>query len=116
MTESGGDPLVRPADGKIESTTPNMSAGAKLILEMSARLSLPWRPLVVVTGSRLTDVADAYLMDPTVADRVVVVSALGRARRQRHGLAQRRARSPGPTGSSASDFATSRSTGITTSR
>ena len=40
-------------------------------------MSLPWRPLVVVTGSRLTDVADAYLMDPTVADRVVVVSALG---------------------------------------
>ena len=34
---------------------------------------------MVVTGSRLTDVADAYLMDPTVADRVVVVSALGGA-------------------------------------
>ena len=56
-----------------------MSDGAKLILDLSARLSLPWRPLVVVTGSRLTDVADAYLMDPTVADRVVVVSALGGA-------------------------------------
>jgi len=35
--------------------------------------------VVVVTGSRLTEVADAYLMDPTVADRVVVVSALGGA-------------------------------------
>ena len=34
---------------------------------------------MVVTGSRLTEVADAYLMDPTVADRVVVVSALGGA-------------------------------------
>ena len=34
---------------------------------------------MVVTGSRLTDVADAYLMDPTVVDRVVVVSALGGA-------------------------------------
>jgi len=76
-TGSAADPLVRPADGKIESTTPNTSAGAKLILEVSARLSLPWRPVVVVTGSRLTDVADAYLMDHTVADRVVVVSALG---------------------------------------
>jgi hypothetical protein len=78
-TESAGEPLVRPADGKIESTTPNKSQGAKLIVDQSARLSLPWRPLVVVTGSRLTDVADAYLMDPTVADRVVVVSALGAA-------------------------------------
>jgi hypothetical protein len=76
-TGSAGEPLVRPADGKIESTTPNVSDGAKLILELSARLSLPWRPIVVVTGSRLTDVADAYIMDPTVADRVVVVSALG---------------------------------------
>ena len=53
-----------------------MSAGAKLILNLS-QLSLPSRPLVVVTGSRLTDVADAYVMDPSVADRVVVVSALG---------------------------------------
>ena len=76
-TGSAGVPLVRPADGAIEHTTPNMSDGAKLILDLSARLSLPLRPLVVVTGSRLTEVADAYLMDPTVADRVVVVSALG---------------------------------------
>jgi hypothetical protein len=78
-TGSAGDPLVRPADGSIESTTPNGSDGAKLILERSARLSLPWRPLVVVTGSRLTEVADAYLMDPSVVDRVVVVSSLGDA-------------------------------------
>jgi hypothetical protein len=76
-TGSAGVPLVRPADGAIEHTTPNMSDGAKLILDLSARLSSPLRPLVVVTGSRLTDVADAYVMDPTVADRVVVVSALG---------------------------------------
>ena len=78
-TASAAGPLVRPADGAIEHTTPNMSAGAKLIVDQSARLSLPRRPLVVVTGSRLTDVADAYLMDPSVADRVVVVSALGAA-------------------------------------
>jgi hypothetical protein len=78
-TGSAGDPLVRPADGKIESTIPNRSEGAKLILELSARLSLPWRPLVVVTGSRLTDVADAYVIDPTVTERVVVASALGSA-------------------------------------
>src|SRR5204862_8265554 len=39
--------------------------------------SLPYRPLVVATGGRLTDVADAYLIDKTVTDRVVVVSSLG---------------------------------------
>lgn len=78
-TPSPGDPLVRPADGEIDHTTPTLSGGAKLILDQSARLSLPWRPLVVVTGSRLTDVANAYLIDHTVADRVVVVAALGGA-------------------------------------
>ena len=76
-TVSAADRLVRPADGEIDHTTANASAGAKLIVEQSARLSVPSRPLVVVTGSRLTDVADAYLMDNTVVDRVVVVSALG---------------------------------------
>jgi len=78
-TPSASNLLVRPADGTIESTTPNNSDGAKLIRDLSAQLSLPSRPLVVVTGSRLTDVADAYLLDHTVADRVVVVSSLGAA-------------------------------------
>jgi hypothetical protein len=76
-TSSPGSVLARPPDGKIESTAANGSEGAKLILALSAQLSLPWRPVVVVTGSRLTDVADAYLMDPTVAERVVVVASLG---------------------------------------
>jgi hypothetical protein len=74
---SVGPPLVRPSDGNVDATRPNRSEGARLIVEASARLSLPWRPLVVVTGGRLTDVADAYLVDKTVAERVVVVSSLG---------------------------------------
>jgi hypothetical protein len=78
-TGSAGEPLVRPADGDIDHTTPNMSAGGKLIVDLSARRSTPWRPVVVVTGSRLTEVADAYLIDHTVTERVVVVSALGTA-------------------------------------
>ena len=47
-TASAGVPLVRPADGAIEHTTPNMSDGAKLILDQSARLSLP----VAAAGGR----------------------------------------------------------------
>jgi hypothetical protein len=70
-------PLTRPADGQIDSTAPNRSEGARFIVETSALLSLPYRPLVVATGGRLTDVADAYLIDPTIVDRVVVVSSLG---------------------------------------
>jgi hypothetical protein len=76
-TVSIGAPLVRPANGDIDATAANRSDGARLIVDASARLSVPYRPLVVVTGGRLTDVADAYLIDRTVTERVVVVSALG---------------------------------------
>jgi hypothetical protein len=72
-----GAPLTRPADGQFASTAPNRSEGAHLILDTASRLSLPYRPLVVATGGRLTDLADAYLMDPTITERVVVVSSLG---------------------------------------
>jgi len=72
-----GAPLVMPASGSIDETEPNRSEGARLIVDLSKQLALPNRPLVVATGGALTDVADAYLVDPTVADRVVVVSSLG---------------------------------------
>jgi hypothetical protein len=72
-----GAPLVRPASGDIDATPANRSEGALFIVNESARLSLPYRPLVVATGGRLTDVADAYLIERSVTDRVVVVSSLG---------------------------------------
>jgi hypothetical protein len=74
---STGAALVRPGNGEIDSTVPNHSEGARLILDMSKELAKPFRPLVVITGCRLTDIADAYLMEPDVANRIVVVSALG---------------------------------------
>ena len=74
---SVGSPLTRPSDGNIDTTVPNRSEGAQAIVQLSSRLSLPYRPLVVAVGGRLTDVADAYLIDHTVTDRVVVVAALG---------------------------------------
>jgi hypothetical protein len=74
---STGPALTRPASGQIDDTTPNRSEGAHLIVETSLSLTLPYRPLVVVIGGRLTDVADAYLIDSTVTERVVVVSSLG---------------------------------------
>jgi len=83
-TPSDAAKLVRPPNnGQIEAqiaaTIPNSSPGARTIVELSKELSLPYRPLVVVTGGRLTDVADAYLIDPTVTERTVVVSSLGSA-------------------------------------
>jgi hypothetical protein len=74
---SNGDPLTRPASGVLDETSANHSEGANLIIQASNDFSLPYRPLVVLTGGRLTDVADAYLMDHSVPERVVVVSALG---------------------------------------
>jgi hypothetical protein len=76
-TGSTGAPLKRPANGDIDATKPNISEGAKAIVSTSISMSRPSRPMVVVTGGRLTDVADAYLIDHTVVDRVVVVSSLG---------------------------------------
>jgi hypothetical protein len=74
---SVASPLVRPANGDIDATQANRSEGASFIVNESKRLALPYRPLVVVTGGTLTDVADAYLIDRTVVERVVVVSSLG---------------------------------------
>jgi len=76
---SVGPPLVRPATGDIDTTAANHSEGANLIIQKSLKFAPPSPPLVVVTGGRLTDVADAYLIDPTVAKRVIVVSSLGTA-------------------------------------
>jgi hypothetical protein len=72
-----GDPLTRPSSGEIDETQANHSEGANCIIKAANEFSLPYRPLVVVTGGRLTDVADAYLIDPSVTKRVVVVSSLG---------------------------------------
>jgi hypothetical protein len=74
-----GDPLTRPSSGNIDDTIANHSEGANRILEAASEFSLPYRPVVIVTGGRLTDVADAYLIDEThtITQKVVVVSALG---------------------------------------
>ena len=74
-----GAPLVMPASGAIDDTTPNRSEGALLIVSTASQLGLPYRPVVIATGGALTDVADAYLVDHTVTERVVVVSSLGSA-------------------------------------
>src|SRR5215207_7258995 len=69
--------LVRPASGVIEDTVPNRSEGARLILDMAQRYGSAVHPLVIATGSAVTDAADAYLLDPTLPERAVVVSSLG---------------------------------------
>jgi hypothetical protein len=77
VTLSGGKPFTRPTSGDVDDTPANNSAGGELIVDLSRKLSLPWRPVVVLVGTQMTDVADAYLIDNSVVDRVVVVSSLG---------------------------------------
>ena len=77
VVQSDGPPLQRPANGDLEATPPNRSQGAQWIIDAANRLATPYRPLVIVTGARLTDIADAYLLDHTLPDRLVVVSSLG---------------------------------------
>jgi hypothetical protein len=77
LTSSTGPPLVKPASGQIDDTQPNYSEGANLIVREAMSLDPTQLPLAVVTGGSLTDVADAYLVEPEIAERIVVVSALG---------------------------------------
>jgi hypothetical protein len=77
VTSSAGAPLTRPADGLIESTTANRSAGAQLIVDLSQKMATRALPVVIACGTSLTDVADAYLIDPSVVERVVVIASLG---------------------------------------
>lgn len=78
-TASIAPTLVKPNSGVIEDTAPNHSEGARLILEAAARWGTVVHPLAIATGGALTDVADAYLLDPSLADRAVVVASLGRS-------------------------------------
>jgi hypothetical protein len=77
VTTSSGVPLVRPDDGVIDHTKPNNAAGAQMIVNRSRQLSTPTRPVVVISCLPLTNLADAYLIDHSVVDRVVAVAPLG---------------------------------------
>jgi len=78
VTASVAPALTRPHDDVIEETVPNRSEGARLILQAAAEYATPAHPLALATGGALTDIADAYLLDPSLAQRAVVVASLGR--------------------------------------
>ncbi len=61
----------RPASGKIEDTKVIRSAGSELIVA-EARKARKGSPLLVFVGGPLNTVANAYLMDPSIAEKTVV--------------------------------------------
>jgi len=63
--------LVKPASGRIEDTKPIDAPGSRQIVR-EAKAATVEKPLVVCIGGPLTAVADAYLLDNSLADRLVV--------------------------------------------
>lgn len=63
--------LEKPPLGRIEDTQPIGAPGSWLIVS-EAKKATPEKPLVVVMGGALTVASDAYLLDNSIADKVVV--------------------------------------------
>jgi len=68
--------LSRPSSGRIEDTRYYESDGSELILR-EARKASASKPLVVVIGGNPTSVANAYLKDPSIIDKIVVLHISG---------------------------------------
>lgn len=66
-----GSALLKPSSGLIEDTLPDDTPGARLIVN-EAKNASPSQPLVVVMGGPPTTLASAYLLDPSIADNVVL--------------------------------------------
>ncbi|GEM_PF-1989478 len=63
--------LVRPRSGRILDTEPVRSPGCDLIIT-EAHKATPQKPLVVMVGGHLTDVASAYLTAPSISNSLRV--------------------------------------------
>ncbi len=63
--------LQKPLSGQIDDTQPIGAAGSWLIVS-EARKASAEKPLIVVAGGPLTAESDAYLLDPSIADKIIV--------------------------------------------
>ncbi|MDB5104428.1 MAG: carbohydrate-binding protein [Fibrobacteres bacterium] len=66
--------LARAPGGRLEDIRPDTTEGALLLIR-EARKATPARPLVFVSGANLTTAAEALLIDPAIADRMVILGA-----------------------------------------
>lgn len=71
-----GARLLEPASGLYSDTQKLGSEGTELILR-EANKATPERPLLIVAGGPITTLADAYLADPSITNRVVVSWLVG---------------------------------------
>ena len=68
--------LLRPKSNHIEDT-PSLNSAAGQVIVHAAMQASPEKPLVIIAGGQLTAIADAYLQEPQIADRVVVCGIFG---------------------------------------
>lgn len=71
-----GEILLRPASGRIEDTRFKSSPGADLIISEAHKASVA-KPLVILVGGNVSTVANAYLKDPSIAPKVLVLQIHG---------------------------------------
>ncbi|MDB5051096.1 MAG: hypothetical protein JWO30_4167 [Fibrobacteres bacterium] len=64
-------PLTLSPGGSLDDIRPDTSEGALLLIR-EARNATPDKPLVLISGASLTTAAQALLLDPSIADRIVV--------------------------------------------
>jgi len=79
--KGSGDWLRKPASGNIDDTPFRDSEGVTLIIN-EARKASAAKPLVIFVGGSITSVADAYLKDKTIADKVIVFQVDGTGQSQ----------------------------------
>ena len=63
--------LEQPASGKPEDTRPIDTPGSRRIMEV-ARGCTPEKPLVILVGGPVSTVVDAWLLDKSIADKMIV--------------------------------------------
>ncbi len=68
--------LTWPESNRIEDTRALEIDGSSFIVQQAKKAS-PKKPLVIIAGGQLTSIANAYLLDPSIAGRIVVMGVFG---------------------------------------
>jgi hypothetical protein len=69
---AGPQYLVKPSSGNIDDTQYQNNAGSDLIIA-EARKASAAKPLVIFVGGNVSTIANAYLKDKSIADKIVVL-------------------------------------------
>jgi len=68
--------LTQPKDQKIVETKKLDIDGSRFIVEIAKKCSAS-KPLVIISGGQLTSIANAYLLDKSISEKIVVMGIFG---------------------------------------